>query len=173
MTIKFSECWTDQYISNRQHNGDWPYYFHIDVTDMDSACGDVSKGKWMVSLNVVSVGAAGSKNLKSAFESAGFIEDGKSLYKAVKEFKARTGKHYEAALHHELSQYGVHACLFHELGNNLSKLLKETREQAKQIEFLFGFYMDKRLNGLGSNGWDFIKGDVMAGLDRWKASQAA
>jgi len=30
----------------------------------------------------------------------------------------------------------------------------------------FGFMMDKPINRIGSTGWDFIKGDINAGLKR-------
>ena len=164
--IRFYEVYEGHYMSDRQHNGDWTYYWHLDVTDMESACGDVSGGRWLVSLNAVSVGAAGNAELANALSSAGLIEDGELFYTAMRRLKKSWGKEFDRIIHFELSQYGVHACLFHKLGNNCGKLMQEAKKQAVTISGLFGFYMDRQQNMIGSTGWDFIKGDTMAGLAR-------
>ncbi len=48
----------------------------------------------------------------------------------------------------------------------IDALLLTMQEEAVRVTTLFGFYMDKYQNGVGSTGWDFLKGDVMAGLSR-------
>lgn len=65
-----------------------------------------------------------------------------------------------------LAEAGIGAFLWKNNGNNKKELLKEMRQEAQLIETLFGFYMDRPENMIGSTGWDFIKGDVMAGLNR-------
>ena len=46
-----------------------------------------------------------------------------------------------------------------------AELLEQTfQEQIKYAEFcktMFGFFMDKPQNGVGKNGWDFIRGQVV------------
>lgn len=42
----------------------------------------------------------------------------------------------------------------------------EAKEEAKQVKMLLGFYLDAPINMLGSTGWDFLDGDVTAGLKR-------
>jgi hypothetical protein len=63
-----------------------------------------------------------------------------------------------------LASYGCSATLWNENGNNLRELMKQAREEAAKIEFLFGLYMDKAQNAVGSTGWDVIQGDLLAGL---------
>jgi len=66
-----------------------------------------------------------------------------------------------------LVEYGVYSTLFCEMGNNKKELLKTAKEEATQMNlFSFGFMMDKPQNRIGSTGWDFIKGDIMAGLEK-------
>jgi len=66
-----------------------------------------------------------------------------------------------------LVEYGVYSTLFCKMGNNKKELLKTAKEEATQMNFVsFGFMMDKPQNRIGSTGWDFIKGDIMASLER-------
>jgi hypothetical protein len=39
-------------------------------------------------------------------------------------------------------------------------------EKLREKDFFFGFAMDQAQNRIGSTGWDLIKGDLLAGLNR-------
>jgi hypothetical protein len=65
-----------------------------------------------------------------------------------------------------LVSYGVYATLKTRYGSNYSKMFKEARKEAICAAGLYGFYMDKRQNRIGSDGWDFQRGNVLAGLNQ-------
>jgi len=66
-----------------------------------------------------------------------------------------------------LASYGVYAVLSRHDGNNYRAVLKEARKEAYMASALmFGFYMDRPQNRIGSTGWDTIQGNLLAGLDR-------
>ena len=140
------------YVSKKLNNGDFDYYLVIQVLNMPEYVGDECPYRWSVSLLSVSPSEAGEEHLKRAFESM-CMED---------------SPHTELTKVSALVSYGVYAQLWTDGGNNLREQLKEARKQASASSVLFGFMMDKAENRIGSNGWDFIKGDIDAGLRRYK-----
>lgn len=63
--------------------------------------------------------------------------------------------------------YSGGAKVFSENGDNFKKLFAQARKVALEKEFFFGSAMDRAQNKIGSTGWDFLKGDVTAGLRRY------
>lgn len=59
------------------------------------------------------------------------------------------------------------------MGNNKGELLKAARKELLGVDMLFGFYMDRPLNAIGSTGWDFIKGDITAGFRKHEESEVS
>ena len=108
--------------------------------------------KYMVTLQAVSPDEAGEKELNSALESFGWEDIDRS---ELTDWQ-RVGL---------LSESGCYAQLWNDGGDNLKKLLKEAHNQAKISDIMFGFMMDRPINMIGSTGWDFIKGDILAGLN--------
>ena len=66
--------------------------------------------------------------------------------------------------HVEMMEYGLGAIIWQKSGNNQRKLLRDAKEELKKIRMLFGFYMDRPLNAIGSTGWDCIRGDILRPL---------
>ena len=124
-------------ISKKFNNGDFNYYLSYEIINMVD-CVEEPTNKYIVTLSAVSPSQAGEKALNEEDEKLNLSEEQKAIL---------------------LSEYGAKATLFNNTGNNLNKLLKEIKEQAKLINLMFGFYMDKHLNRIGSTGWDFIKGE--------------
>lgn len=139
-----------KFVSPKLNNGDFDYWLVLEVINMHEATGEENQPKYNVSLHAVSPDQAGQENLDKALESCGCPD-----VELTDLIKVET-----------LDSYGVHAVLWHENGNNLNKLLKAAREQAQCINGLFGFYMDRPENKIGSTGWEFIKGDLNSGLAR-------
>ena len=137
-------------ISKKLNNGDFDYWLVIEVLYMEEFTPDPDF-KYMVTLQAVSPQEAGPKQLKEALECFGLEEKEIELTDWVK-----------VGL---LSESGCYSQLWNEGGDNLREILKEARQQANIIESLFGFYMDRPINMIGSTGWDFIKGDILAGLN--------
>ena len=72
------------------------------------------------------------------------------------------------ALGHEwqcliLKEYGIAATVWQKQGRNKTNLMREAREELHKADMLFGFYMDRPQNAIGSTGWDCIKGDTTGG----------
>ncbi len=139
-----------KFISKKLNNGDFDYWLVMVVDNMNEIDNNPPY-KYLLSLNAVSPFEAGDGKIRDALESLG-LEHETNLTDYMK---------VEA-----LIEYGISATLWSDGGNNLRELLKEAHKQASLSESLFGFYMDKRENMIGSTGWDFIKGDIMAGLNR-------
>lgn len=140
-------------ISPRYNNGDWNYYLVIHLIDMHDATGDKTIPKYAIAIEAVSPTAAGTANVKKALEFGWNINGKPSTQQKVL----------------ALSEYGIFAQLWTKSGNNKAQLLKAAREEAQIIKsFTFGFKMDCAANALGSTGWDFIKGDITAGLRRYR-----
>lgn len=111
-------------------------------------------GKYLVSLHVVGPQWVSEKDTLSAMRSCG-ADDGELFA--------------DLSLAHQceiLLDYGISACVFQKQGHNKDQLLKEAKQELIALSCMFGFYMDKVLNGIGSTGWDFMKGDLNAGLKR-------
>ena len=128
-------------ISKKLNNGDFNYYLSYEIINMVD-CVEEPTNKYIITLSAVSPSQAGKEHLKSALNEEDNINNLSEEQKAIL-----------------LSEYGTQAILFDNTGNNLKVLLKEVKEQAKLINLMFGFYMDKHLNRIGSTGWDFIKGE--------------
>ena len=144
------------FISAKFNNGDWDYWYVMEVVNFDEA-----DAKYNVSVYVVSPEAAGEEQLTKAFDSFGFDKGDLPEY-----FSSDIGK-VEA-----LVTYGIKAQLWSENGNNLSKLMLKAKRDLVTINGLFGFFMDSPQNGIGSTGWDLAAGNVMAGLDRYRDAKA-
>lgn len=133
------------YLTKTFNNGDFDYKLAIKVINLKEY-DDNFKVNYQVEILAVSPQGATEKNLKQAIDSMGMDEED---LKNLKDFE------YEA-----LITYGVYATLQVYNGNNLSELMKDARKELNVINMLFGFYMDKTCNALGSTGWDFITGEI-------------
>ena len=151
--MRFKELENNDYnlrvISKKLNNGDFDYWLVIEVLYMNEYVPN-PEFKYMVTLQAVSPDEAGPEQLKEALSSAGLNENSIELTDWVK-----------VGL---LSESGCYAQLWNDGGDNLRDLLREARKQADLSDMFFGFMMDKPINRIGSTGWDFIKGDITAGL---------
>ena len=137
-------------MSKKLNNGDFDYWLVIEVLYMENMVNNPDFN-YMVTLQAVSPDEAGEEQLKSALESYGWedrLNDLTTLEKVG-----------------ILSESGCYAQLWNDGGNNLKTLLKEAHNQADASGIMFGFMMDRPINAIGSTGWDFIKGDILAGLN--------
>lgn len=153
--------WEDyggKWISPKLNNGDFDYWFVIEFLNWLEETGELFDGnEFIVTIQAVSPDEAGEDSLESAYACCGFDEEFLSDYN-------------EEALDHikveALSTYGVYAQLWQESGNNADALLRRAKQAANIVSSLFGFFMDTPKNRIGSTGWDVIKGDLLAGLNR-------
>ena len=134
-----------KWMSNPQSNGEFTYYFVIELMNWVEAVGerDAPEEKYNVSLSIVSPEQAGEENMLRAFE--GYGDDDDDVVK--------TPAMQVEALH----QYAGGVNVWNQNGNNWQSLMRKAKKQAKQTEFLFGFVMDKPVNRLGETGWEQLK----------------
>lgn len=144
-----------KFVSKRLNNGEFDYWLVIEVINIHDATGEESADKYAVSLLSVSPSEAGEENLRKAFECCGLDSEDQA------ELRANPLVQIEA-----LTDYGIYAQLKSIGGNNLSKLMREIRKEADLSTMLYGFYMDRPENRIGSTGWDLQRGDLLAGLNR-------
>lgn len=59
---------------------------------------------------------------------------------------------------------GFCAVLWQESGDHKIGLLKQAAKQLPEINLLCGFKLDAPQNAIGTSGWDFMRGGILAGL---------
>jgi hypothetical protein len=139
-----------KWIGPRQSNGEFDYWLVLELINWHDVVGEgYAPAHYHVSLSVVSPQEAGEENLAQAKECCGEEKDMDDTTKVK-------------ALH----DYGVCTPVWSKDGNNYRKLMREAHKQTMSVVGLFGFYMDRPVNALGSTGWDFVKGNITAGLSR-------
>jgi hypothetical protein len=128
-------------------DSNWPVYLFVKLEYTEQYDREWAEhGKYHVSVEAAAPQAPDAETVGHAH--AGWLSDDE--YKALPDQeKARV-----------LAEYGVKAVLWQKQGSNLRKLLKEARHEVGLINMLFGFYMDKQMNAIGNDGWDFIRGDI-------------
>jgi len=134
---------------------DFHYWFVMSVNPDDSWWPGDKTPHYYVSLSVVAPEAVPDKELQDAYRCMGIEADELERLRADPLFVVEC-----------LHSYGTSACIWQGQGNNLGKLMKEARHEATVAEMMFGSYMDRQLNGLGSTGWDFVAGDPLGALAR-------
>ena len=144
-----------KFVSRKLSNGEFDYWLVMDVLNWEDVDSEAVKthGQYCVSLYSVSPSEAGQDGLKKAFNCCGF--DG------TEDFLTNPLVQIEA-----LVSYGTYTPVWSASGNNLTKLMREARKQAKCVEGLYGFYMDRPVNRIGTSGWDAQRGNILAGLNR-------
>lgn len=66
----------------------------------------------------------------------------------------------------QMISYGAYANLEEEVFLHEDDALPWARERLKNMSFMLGFALDRQANAIGSTGWDFLSGDITAGLYR-------
>lgn len=128
---------------------DWPVQLLIKLIYVDSIDEELAKknGKYLVEVIAVAPQAPAKKEIKSCCNSMGFeYEEFQKLESVV-----------QALI---MSEYGLHAPLWSKQGNNKAALLKLAKNEVNAIKIMFGFYMDRQINAIGNDGWDFIQGQI-------------
>lgn len=134
-------------ISNKLNNGDFDYYLLLDIQDAKELGKEIDLDfhhKYVGKISVVAPDKC--KEYHNAAIDAEWSKDNKEwpIEKLVP----------------ALYDYGLSVTLYEKFGNNNRKLLSILKKKAKEIECLFGFYMDRKVNQIGNTGWDAISGNI-------------
>lgn len=116
-------------------------------------------GKYCVSIIAVNPSMAGKQGAMQACESIGMDYD--EYCQLPIAIRAMT-----------LAEYGTKATLWEQCGNSSDELLTKANTELSLVHMLGGFYLDKPQNALGSTGWDFMRGDILAGLKTCKTPES-
>lgn len=148
-----------KWISTRQNNGEFDYYFVIELLNWRETVGEreAPAETYNVSLSVVSPQEAQGK-IGAALECHGITEE---MLQTATENGYR-----DTVLSEALHSYGVHTPVWSKDGSNWRALMREARQEARQCEFLFGFYLDRPVNRIGTTGWESLRGDLTSAFDR-------
>jgi hypothetical protein len=149
--------WEDhggKFVAGPFDNGDFQYWFVIEVFDWESMVGEREAadidGTHNVCLSVVAPSECSADSLQSAFDSYG-IDGGDMIGCPM-------------ALVDLLHGCGIRAVV-HDDNGSLKGLLRLAKQEARVCEsIMFGFKMDAPQNAIGSTGWDLLRGDLLAGL---------
>jgi hypothetical protein len=145
-----------KWITKRLNNGDFDYWLIVSFMNFEEATGEKCDGnRYVVEIHAVAPSQVPKEEIKRAIESCGREIQEKEL---SEEMRAEL-----------LEEYGISANLKTLYGNNADNLMKEARKDINLVSGLFGFFMDRPENRIGSTGWDIIKGDLMAGLYKPRA----
>ena len=146
-----------KWISTRQNNGEFDYYFVIELLNWRETVGEreAPPETYNVSLSVVSPQQAQDK-IAAALDCCGITEEMLPT--------ATENGYRDTALVEALHSYGVHTPVWSKDGNNWRALMREARQEARQCEFLFGFYLDRPVNRIGTTGWESLRGDLTTRL---------
>lgn len=137
-----------KFVSKKLNNGEFDYWLVLSVVNMHEATGNYQQDRYNVTIEAVSPQQAGKDNLDEAFGSCGFSDED------LERLENNPLAQVEA-----LSDYGIFAVLWQKSGNNIDKLMREARKQARIcVSFTFGFWMDRPGNRIGQTGWDLIQG---------------
>lgn len=139
-----------KWVSSKQNNGEFDYWFVIELVNMWDATGNEKQDKYYVTLGAVAPAEVGQKEWDSALSCVGVDDKPVDVLAQVE----------------ILHDYGTYAVLGQWSGSNTRRMLAVARKRARRAEFFFGFYMDRPQNMIGTTGWDAIKGDILAPLGR-------
>lgn len=150
-----------KWVSPKQSNGEFDYWLVLELVNMDDGCGRDNEGhaRYNVTLSAVSPSEAGA-NTARALASYGIDANDPAATNVLAQVEC-------------LHSYGIHVPLWIGNGNNAHKLLREARRAARPATGLFGFYMDRAVNRIGTTGWEAIRGDITAGLHRASDTNSA
>lgn len=130
-------------------DADFPVYLVITVTNWHEATGERDDPEWEVSLKAVSPAAVDDKVRASALESSGMdLEEAKSLEERI------------LWLIEALTDYGATAPIADFRSDDANAAVLAARQEAVLAQSLLGFYMDRKVNAMGSTGWQFIQGTL-------------
>jgi hypothetical protein len=142
-----------KWISNRQNNGEFDYYFVIELLNWRESVGEREAkeigSKYHISLSVVAPSQVSENNMQQAYNCSGIGAD--TLR------NAETGGYLANVQAEALHGYSGGTQVYGANGNNWQSLMRLTKRESRQCASLLGFYLDRPVNRLGMTGWESIK----------------
>ena len=92
---------------------------------------------------------------------------GKAAVLEIKEECGIEGKVEPKWIAKELMSKGICATVIQESGNSKIDVMQRIARRMSEVTVLGGFALDRVQNALGATGWDFMRGDPLAGMQSW------
>ena len=144
--ILFHPDGEDNWISDKQNNGDFDYWLRLKLYDMERESVEEGTPRWIAQVTAIAPGLLTKEKLAEVAESA--CVD-------IEEVNLR-----------DIGDHGFCAYLYEESSGSKRRLLEKAKKEAQTISLLFGFYMDKPQNHWGLSGWDYISGNITVELNQ-------
>lgn len=142
---------TNAGIGKSEHGGDDPDTYIFVRIEYTEEWGDSPEYRCHASIVACGPDWPSDENLKSGLDTIGM---------ELEEFK---GYPIQSQCQ-MLIETGLFATLWQSGGNNISKLLEASRKELLFLSVFIGFRLDATQNAIGSSGWDFMRGDIFAGI---------
>lgn len=142
---------TDCGIGHSEHGGDDPDTYLFVRVEYTEEWGDFPEYKYHASIVACGPGWPNDENLKSHLDTIGMTVD---------EFRGYPVRNQCQIL----IETGLSATLWQDGSSNMRKLLDAARKQLQELRLMIGFRLDDNQNAIGSSGWDFMRGDILAGV---------
>jgi len=138
-------------IGQSDHGGDDPNTYLFVRIEYTEEWGDSPEYKYHVSIVACGPGWPSDEHLKSYLAGIGMKVDEFRGYPIQSQCQI-------------LIETGLSATLWQDGSSNMRKLLDAARKRLQELRFLIGFRLDSNQNAIGSSGWDFMRGDILAGI---------
>lgn len=138
-------------IGTAEHGGDDPNTFLFVRIEYTEDWGDSPEYRYHASIVACGPNWPGDENLQSYLNTIGML---------VEDFRGFPVQSQCQIL----IDTGLQATIWQAGGNSIRKLLTEARKELKLLQMLIGFRLDAPQNAIGSSGWDFMRGDILAGI---------
>lgn len=145
-----------KWISTKYNNGEFDFWFVMSLLNWGDSVGarEAKEVGFTYHVSVCVIAPEQYVEKERALESSGIEQEWGELDDRTKV--------------ELIESYAGGAQIFAENGNNFRQLFKAAREAVRESELLFGFAMDRAQNAIGSTGWDFLTGNVLGGLQRYR-----
>lgn len=145
-----------KWISGKYNNGEFDYWYVLELLNVEDSVGE--RGAKEVGFEYwVSVYVVAPEEFKEKDKALECIGSTYEWEQCTNEMKVEC-----------ILSYSGGARLFHAAGDSYKKLFKAARKEIEATETcMFGNRMDQPQNQIGSTGWDFLRGDTLAGLERY------
>lgn len=156
--------WQDyggKWVSNRQNNGQFDYWFVIELINWENSCGRDADSlpTYNVSLSAVSFADCPAADISRALDSWGITSE---------QMGQVTDSDTAAMMRVEcLHSYGIHCPMSEASGNNYRQLIQQAKTEARNAAANdLAAALARPVNKIGSTGAEFMVGDVMSAIHR-------
>lgn len=149
--IRFYRIDEGKWISQVLNNTEFNYYLVLELIDMHDVTGETQSPQYSATLSAVAPSQVSAVDIRTARECCGISHDTPLSQSEI------------AIVLHD---YGIMAVCELQQGDNWQSIIRILKHQSLAVNGLFGLYMDRPQNRIGTTGWDMLRGDLLAPLQK-------